>query len=428
MTSRRRAALIAAVFVPTLALSATPAVAAPGPPGAPQYYFDDWKVKDLWDDGARGKGITIAAIDTGVNADLPELRNRVLRGTDTRGNGDGRTDKDIEEFGHGTAMASIMVARSGLFDITGLAPDAKVLPVAVPLNGTRDSDNPDRLPEAIRYSADHGAKIISMSLGGKRDPSRDTESCPDDEQAAIFHAISKGAIVFAAVGNSGPTKNPVEEPGVCLGVVSVGAVDDNGKVAKFSTRQPYLTMTAPGVEIASLSRVRGSAFSGDGTSQATAVASAVAAMVWSKYPNLTGRDVVTRLLATLDKSGIRGHSNSYGYGRLDAERAVRASVPTTAANPVYATATPFLARAAALDAEPPAAPKPVAASRAETGTPEIADVSRWTSQVVLGIAITVVGLIVLVLLLLLRRARRRPDAPAPIPVTSYGGGPTGSPH
>ena len=88
-----------------------------------------------------------------------------------------------------------------------------------------------------------------MSLGGKRTPSADSEPCPQDEQTAVFHALAKGAVVLASVGNTGPKANTVEEPGVCLGVVSVGAVDSAGRVASFSGRQPYLTLVAPGVHV-----------------------------------------------------------------------------------------------------------------------------------------------------------------------------------
>lgn len=408
---RRRRVLAAAAAVCAVVLPTAPAHAAPGPPGAPQYYFDDWRLLDLWDVGTRGGGITIAAIDTGVNAALDELIGRVVKGTDLGAGGDGQVDREVSQFGHGTAMASIMVARPGLLDITGIAPDAKVLPVAVPLSGTTDASRPDRLPDAIRYSADHGAKIISMSLGGKRDAADDTQSCPDEEQAAVFHALSKGAIVLASVGNTGPKRNTIEEPGVCLGVVSVGAVDSRGTVANFSARQPYLSMVAPGVEIASLGRVAGNAYSGDGTSQATAVASAVAALVWSRYPRLSGRQIVTRLLATLNKRGLDGRNDAYGYGRLDAYRAVTATVPAGAANPVYAAADPFLARAAAFDAATPVtAPARAATSPGRLGRAEIGDVSRVTSMVVLGAAVAAAGLVLLVLLTVigLRRRRLRP--------------------
>ena len=196
------------------------AAAAPGPQAAPEWWFDTWNVPALWVAGARGQGVTIAEIDTGVNAALPELAGKILPGKDFGGAaGDGRTDRDQDAFGHGTAMASIMVARPTLLDITGLAPDARVLPIAVPIQGTSDASASDHVPDAIRWAVDHHAKVISMSLGGRRDPVQDTVPCPSDEQSAIDYAVARGAIVVAAGGNSGQIGSPVEDPGVCLGVV-----------------------------------------------------------------------------------------------------------------------------------------------------------------------------------------------------------------
>jgi subtilisin family serine protease len=395
---------------------AVPAGATPGPDNAPEYWFDSWKVEQLWSSGARGQGIVIGEIDTGVNAKLPQLAGKVLKGHDFGDSGgDGRTDRDLDTFGHGTAMASIMVARPGPFDITGLAPAAKILPVAVPLIGTSDAAPDDQLPTAIRWAVDHGAKIINMSLGGKRSPREDIRSCPADEQDAIFYALRKGVILVAAVGNAGPKRNTVEEPAVCLGVISVGAVDESGSVADFSSRQPYLTVTAPGVNVPSLGRIAGEGFSGDGSSQASAIVSAVLALTWSKHRTLPARQVVTRLLNTLDDAR-RPADSAYGYGLVDGYRAVTANVPTDAPNPVYDNAAPFIARERAFATKLTVPPHP---ARGQLGIGEysVSKPSWYTEPRVLGgLAAAAAGLLALVLLLVLggRAARRRPTL-APVP-------------
>jgi subtilisin family serine protease len=405
----RRRVLAAAVGVLAIAAGTAPAAAAPGPPNAPEYWFDSWHVPSLWKSGARGQGITIAEIDTGVSAGVPELAGRVLRGTDFGEGGDGRVDREINAFGHGTAMASIMVARPGLLGITGLAPGAKILPIAVPLTGTTDADQPDKLPEAIRYAADHHAKIISMSLGGKRSPRFDSQPCNADEQAAIYYALRKGAMVLASVGNTGPKKNTIEDPAVCLGVVSVGAVDASGTVANFSSRAPYLTLVAPGVDVPSLGRVPGEAFAGDGTSQATAITSAAAALVWSKFPALSARQVVTRLVATLGDRRTKP-SRAYGYGRLDPYRAVTGTVPAGAANPVFDAVAPFLDRDARLrqDTARPA-PARAAPGARSTGTYAVGTAPRFTGKVIGGASVAGAGLVLLLALLAggVRGRRRR---------------------
>ncbi|HEX3648204.1 MAG TPA: S8 family serine peptidase [Pseudonocardiaceae bacterium] len=356
MRARWVAAGIAAALLCAVPL---PAAAAPGPPGHVEWWFDTWHVQHLWAEGARGQGIVIGEIDTGVAASLSTFSGHVLAGTDLGpGGGDGRRDRDVDPFGHGTAMASLMVAHDGPFGIVGLAPDARVLPVAVPISGTTDDatsdSNPD-LAEAIRFAVGHGAKIISMSLGGSTDGDADHLSCPADEQAAIDDALSRGAIVVAAGGNSGDSGNPIEEPAVCLGVVSVGAVDSAGRVPPWSSRHPYLTVTAPGVNVPTVSRVAGTAFFGDGTSQAAAITSAGLAVIWSRYPKLTNRQVVARLLATLH-GGRTTPSPATGYGSIDIGAAVDRQVPANAPDPVFAAVDPFLGRDREQVPPPPAPP------------------------------------------------------------------------
>ncbi len=422
LVTARRVAVIGALLVTTLALAA-PAAAAPGPPEAPEWWFDAWQVPSLWTAGARGQGVVIAEIDTGVNASLAELSANVLPGKDF-GNPslDGRTDHELETFGHGTAMASLMVAHTGLADITGLAPDAKLLPIAVPIRGTDDAPavGSDQVPAAIRWAADHGGKIISMSLGGERFANRDRFACPQDEQTAITYAIGKGAIVVASAGNAAAKGSPVEDPGVCLGVISVGAVDDNGAVASFSSRHPYLTMTAPGVSIPSLGREAGTAFIGDGTSQATALTSAALAVIWSKYPTLTARQVAARMLATLDRRSAK-QDPAYGYGTLNLTAGVTAPVPPTAANPVFAALDPFIARdkarqaAASQPAPRPAATRPSPAGSFLVG----ASPGTVPGSLIAGVVLAVLGLAGLATLAVLgvrsrrrRRALTRPAQPA----------------
>lgn len=418
--TRRAAAATATACA--LVLVPTPAAAAPGPPGARQWWFDTWDVPALWADGARGQGITIAEIDTGVNADLPELAGKVLPGEDFGDLSlDGRTDQDLEAFGHGTAMASIMVAEPGTADITGLAPDALILPIAVPLRGTATAGTGAKsIAPAIRWAADHGGDIISMSLTQDRDPDVDPLPCPRDEQAAITYAISKGAIVVAGSGNDGEDGSPVAAPGVCIGVVSVGAVDIDNQVAPFSSRHPYLTVTAPGVQIPTLSRFPGDAYIGDGTSHATAVASAALALIWSAYPSLTNHQVVARLLATLDRRVTTVSPDpAYGYGIVDTGAAITTDVPVDAPNPLFDAISPFLDKMSAereVSLEPPPA---ASVTDPPPGTVVIGTrPAPVTVAVLAGSGLVLSGALAVVLLTavgIVRRRRRAVAGPSPSP-------------
>ena len=407
--------LAAGVLVATFCVAGPAFAAPPGPPQAPEWWFDTWHVPSLWAGGARGQGMTIAEIDTGVNASLPELAANVLRGKNfgTAG-GDGRTDRAAEQFGHGTAMASIMVAHPGFMNITGLAPRANLLPVAVPLSNTTDAprNGDDSLPKAITWAADHGGKIISMSLGGARHQRSDKVPCPADEQQAINYAISKGAIVLASSGNDAKTGSPVEDPGVCLGVISVGAVDRHGTVAPFSSRHKYLTVTAPGVNIPSLARIPRSAYRGDGTSQATAITAAALALIWSKYPALSGQQVVAQMLATLDHpAGTQGRQDpSYGYGIVNPYRAITTPPAANAPNPVYDAVAPFLstqpAKGQALPVPAPAATQPVPPGHFAVGKAP----SMWTQRVWTALAIGLLGAVALIVLAIVGTKRSRRHA------------------
>jgi subtilisin family serine protease len=381
-----------------LLVGMAPARATPGGPGAPQYYLDRWHAARLWASGATGHGITIAEIDTGVDAGSGVFAGRLVAGTDFgRLGGDGRTDRDRNPFGHGTSMASIMVGRPGPLGIRGLAPGARLMPVAIPIDGTTDTAPNDHLAEAIRWAADHGARIISLSLTGI---ARRAAACPADEQQAVFHALRRGALVFAASGNSGPHDRAPEDPGSCLGVASVGAVNRHGTVARFSSRHRYLPLTAPGVDIASIGP-GGRPFAGNGTSQATALASAAAALVWSAHPGLTASQVLARLIATTDRHTPRSNS-AYGFGIVDAYRAVTAHVPKNAPDPVYALARRFLPGATQRRIP---APRAVSTAAAAPGRYAVRPPGAPSQAATIGWAV-VAGLGLLGLIALLIRFRR----------------------
>jgi subtilisin family serine protease len=403
------AVLLAVLGLPEALGRPALAGAAPGPAAAPEWWFDSWRVPALWASGADGHGITIAVVDTGVQASLPELQGKVLPGADFSGNdSDGRTDYDGDDFAHGTAMSSIMVARQGFAGIEGLVPNARILPIVVPLKGVirHGTPPPNATSSAIDYAVDHGARIINMSLGGVREESTDgPDPCPGAVQQAVLRALRRGVLVVAASGNSGDEDSPVEEPGVCLGVVSVGAVDRQLNVTSFSSRHPYLTVSAPGVDIPTLSR--DSAYIGEGTSQATALTSAVLALIWSRYPAESDRQILSRLLSTVTDRGPPGRDSAYGYGVINAAAAIAAPVPAVnVANPVLDGAQPLLASG------PSAGPKPVAAAGAadpNLGTFQVRPATdQRSSQWYLLTGLTLLFLLLAILALggWLRRRRR----------------------
>ena len=391
-------------------LPMTPALAAPGPSTAPQWWFDSWNIPSLWAQGADGRGITIAEIDSGVSP-LPQFAGKLLSGTDYGpGGGNGQTDRELDPFGHGTAMASLMIASPGPFGIEGTAPGAQLLPIAVPLAGTSDAGSDDHLAEAIRYAADHGAKILSMSIGETREPASDPLPCDAGEQSAVTYAVSKGMILVAAGGNSGQTGSPVEDPGVCVGVVAVNAVDSSGTVSAFSSRHEYTALVAPGVNIPTLGRIAGTAFHGEGTSQATAIASAAIALVWSKFPTLTNAQVLARIFATLDNPQTT-RDPAYGLGEINPLKAITTNVPADASEPIISAAGPYIAQQNATPAVAPTIPPVKTAPHPPGSFAAGSPPGRLTPQVIIGSVVAVLAL--LALLVVIAAGRRRPQLAGP---------------
>jgi type VII secretion-associated serine protease mycosin len=268
----------------------------------------------------QGAGITVAVIDTGVDASHPDLVGSVLPGKDfaiIKANAqDGRTDLG----GHGTAMAGLIAAHghgSGAGAL-GIAPQAKILPIR--RTETNDGKSPD-IAATIRWAVAQGAKVISMSFG---DPNDDFA-----ERAAILEARRADVVLIAGAGNR-PRDQQVLYPASYEGVLAVGGVDRNGNHAPISVTGPQVALSAPAVDITTTTtRANGGGGyqTARGTSDATAIVAGAAALVRAKYPNLTAPEVIHRLTATATDKGAPGRDEEYGNGVLNLVAALTADVP-----------------------------------------------------------------------------------------------------
>lgn len=291
-----------------------------------------WGLEALHTDEAwrttKGEGITVAVLDTGVDADHPDLAGQVLQGKDFIGFGAGRGDGSWAL--HGTAMAGIIAGHGNGVDggegVLGIAPEAKILPGRVILESTDPSRTKAResrgtaLADGIRWAADQGADIINLSLGD------DSESAHPDpgEDAAVQYALGKGVSVVASAGNSGDKGDRPSYPAAYPGVIAVTAVDKYGTHAAFSTRRWYATVSAPGVDIVVANPDR-HYYIEWGTSAASAFVSGAVALVRAAHPGLSPAQIKTLLTDTARDAPKGGRDDAHGYGLVDPAAAIEAA-------------------------------------------------------------------------------------------------------
>jgi subtilisin family serine protease len=314
-----------------------------------QWYLTQSRFYESWLTLPAFELIPVAIIDSGVDTGHPELAGKVL-GAKSFVGGSARQDT----LGHGTFVAGLIAAGvdNGI-GIAGLAPSAELLVAKVV---TRSRAIPvEAEAKAIRWAVENGARVINMSLGGMRDPldpSRDTYSRLEAD--AVAYAVSNGAVVVAAVGNSPEGQSPgkyASYPAALPHVLGVSATNDTGGVPEFSNRDRIFNdVAAPGLQIISIlprsltARYPACAEQGysscgpdeyreaQGTSFAAPQVSAAAAVLLSLRPTLRPEQVTEILRSTsvdLDETTgcsacVVGRDEYSGWGRLDVAAAISA--------------------------------------------------------------------------------------------------------
>ncbi|GAA4087408.1 MULTISPECIES: type VII secretion-associated serine protease mycosin [Streptomyces] len=324
-TGPRRTGALAAAALLALLVSVTPAH-ADGIRDR-QWELGAMHTEQAWQT-TKGKGITVAVLDTGVDGSHPDLAGQVLPGNDLIGFGAGQGSRDWAR--HGTAMAGIIAGHGhGAGDragVLGIAPEARILPVRVILESTDPARKQARetkggaLAAGIRWAADNGADVINLSLG---DDSASAHPEPA-EDAAIQYALGKGAVVVASAGNGGDQGDHISYPAAYPGVIAVAAVDKNGTHASFSTRRWYATVSAPGVDVVIADPDR-KYYEGWGTSAASAFVSGAVALVRSVNHGLTPAQIKKLLEDTARNAPDGGRDDARGYGMIDPAAALAAA-------------------------------------------------------------------------------------------------------
>jgi thermitase len=347
------------------------------PLAARQWYLNRIHAFEAWGQLPFLPSVRVAVIDSGIDSEHPELKNRIAAGASFVASS-WQTDTN----GHGTFVAGeIAAALNNEQGIAGIAFPAELL-VAKVVRGD-GTISPEAEARAIRWAVDHGARVVNLSFGGMRDPgdqARDTYS--PLESAAVQYAVSNGVLVVAAVGNGdGAPEQPwtyAGYPAALPHVLGVSAFARDGSVPSFSNRDlVYNDLAAPGEGILStLPRAITSSTRpgcilqgysdcgpiefrrGEGTSFSAPQVSAAAALVFAGDPQLQPDQVAALLTRTANDAepgtGCErcwsGRDSLTGWGMLDVADAVRALDGTLPepdrleANDEAATAAPLWGR------------------------------------------------------------------------------------
>lgn len=358
-TSIRRvvALLGCGALATSLALSGAPAAAAPTASPTPitltpaeaavlgkddvrqhEYWLTDYRIVDAWKQST-GSGVTVAVIDTGVDGTHPDLVDNVLEGYDASGEGspNGWQGLGVEPM-HGTEVASLIAGHghnvSGIPKIAGqpgkpagvigVAPDAKILPISLNMVSNAEKSIDEQIPAAVRYAVDHGAQVINLSIGSNK------TTWPKSWDDAFAYAEEKGVVVVASAGNRGSGITQVGAPATIPGVLTVGGVDRQREASKGSSTQGIsIGVTAPSNDM--IAAAPGNKYMiWSGSSASAPLVSGLAALIKSKYPNLSAAQIIQRITESADDTGAAGRDPVYGFGIINPLMALDPSTPQDA--------------------------------------------------------------------------------------------------
>ena len=339
-TRRMRRLTVAVAGLAAAGALAAPAVAAHAAtrgytPSPHEWWFNSWHIQqEVWP-VSEGAGVTVGLVDSGVQANIPDLQGVVQPGGDMLGYSTSGEQDYESNGGHGTAMAALIAGQGNGIGPVGIAPKVKILPV----HAIDPSSSMTPVAQGIKYAVDHGASVINLSVGFNA-PS--ATSCDPQLQSAVSYALARNAVVVAASGDTNKGGSGPEEPGTCAGVLAVGGVEPNGSLWQYSTQGPYVSVAAPGDHLFIVNS-NGQQYSvtASGTSSSSALVSAAAALIRAKNPSMPWYKVDQQLIGTALPDGPQPN-NGTGYGIIDIAKALTTTVPASAPNPPYARYQAYL--------------------------------------------------------------------------------------
>ena len=289
-------------------------------PNDPLYDPYQWNLRQIhapeaWDLTTGSPDVIIAVLDTGVSFTHPDLANKLVPGYDFVND----TTLPDDDNGNGTHVAGIIAAETNnQIGIAGITWLGRIMPVKV-LDAAAHGDV-SLAAQGVIWAVDHGARVINLGLAGP--------TSSQDLVDAIDYAHSRNVVVIAPVANNG-TADP-SYPAALDHVIAVAATDHSDRPLTTSNSGDYISVAAPGDQIASTFRPPGGKDGyavASGTAQAAAHVAGVAALLLSINPDLSTDDVQTVLEGSADHFGLTGRDSHVGFGRINAARALAFAAP-----------------------------------------------------------------------------------------------------
>lgn len=280
------------------------------------YVGSEWHLgkigaNNAWDT-TQGAGVVIAILDSGVDGSHADLAPNLVAGYNVY---DGNTDTS-DVCGHGTAVAGAAAASTNNgIGVAGVAGQAKIMPVRIAyLDAATNSCYAyySTIASGVTYAADHGARIANVSYAGVAGSA--------SIQSAGQYLKGKGGLLFVAAGNNGIDENLT--PTTTL--IAVAATDSGDALASWSSYGSFVSLSAPGVGIWTTSK-GGIYQAWSGTSFASPVAGAVAALMMAARPALDSTQIETLIFSSAVDLGASGRDPLFGYGRVNAAAGVLAA-------------------------------------------------------------------------------------------------------
>jgi thermitase len=261
-------------------------------------------------------GVKVGIVDTGIRATHEDLAGKVANCAQSYSSipilaPSLREGTCADDNGHGTHVAGTITgnANNGK-GVTGVAFNSP-LAICKALGGPLGSGSTSGVANCIKYVADKGAKVLSMSLGGGASATL---------QSAVQYAAGKDILIIAAAGNDGDAT--LNYPAAYPEVVSVAATDDRDQRASFSNANADVEIAAPGVDVLSSYNGSDSDYTTlSGTSMATPHVSGVASIIRTKNPAMTAAQARSKLDASVDDKGTAGRDPVFGFGRVNLVKA-----------------------------------------------------------------------------------------------------------